>query len=344
MEDIQFSSTWACPSNIALIKYWGKKGYQLPLNPSLSLSLTHSKTITSLSVFERIKLNSDISFQFLFEGKENIKFHPKISQFIENLVIDYPKLLNYHYLIESSNSFPHSAGIASSASAFGAISLCFCDFLVHMGETITDFFKLSSDFARRGSGSASRSVYGNFSVWGKTDKLNQSSDYYSIPVNDNRIHPTFSCLFDSIVVVNSDPKKVSSTKGHMSMNNHPYLGGRLLQVGQNLDNLLIALEFGNWDDFISIVENEALSLHALMLSSYPGFFLLEDSTLNIINKIRNLRNEFGLKLCFTLDAGPNVHVLFPREEKEKVFNLLINDIKGYNIIHDQVGRGPVKIK
>ena len=120
VDEISFS--WESPSNIALVKYWGKNSDQTPKNPSISFTLSDCKTKTSVSFKRRVNKSDNIDFELLFEGEKNISFRPKIEKFF-SLIKNYcPFLLDYHLTISSSNSFPHSSGIASSASGMSAVS------------------------------------------------------------------------------------------------------------------------------------------------------------------------------------------------------------------------------
>ncbi len=214
---------WTSPSNIALIKYWGKRYPQLPMNANLSMSLDSSFTKTSIR-YARGK-SKGLTWKFLFEGKEAPDFHPKIDKFL-NAVRNKLSFLSedIHLDINSSNTFPHSSGIASSASSMSALALC----LVQIEERFTgkkkdpqDFLKSASEIARMGSGSASRSLYPGYAIWGETDDIPDSSDYFAIPFNEE-IHPFFQELMDYIHIVSSEKKSVSSTAGHELMDEHPY--------------------------------------------------------------------------------------------------------------------------
>lgn len=128
------------------------------------------------------------------------------------------------------------------------------------------------------------------------------------------------------------------------MNTHPYATERYRLAEENLGVLLNALQSGNTDDFIRITENEALGLHSLMMSSDPGFMLIEAGTIKIINKIREFREKTGKFLCFTLDAGPNVHLLYPESEKVDVSKFILEELaehcEGNRILWDEAGDGP----
>jgi len=340
--------SWRSPSNIALIKYWGKKGFQIPSSPSLSMTLSKSFTETSVNYFQSPE-PGNISFEFYFEDKENLYFGKKIFTFLESVAEDFPYLKKLHLRIHSRNTFPHSAGIASSASAMSAIALCLCSIdqkIKGVESENEDFFRKASNIARVGSGSASRSIFGGFTSWGKIDSVEETSDFYASPVK-TRIHPRFQNLCDTILIVNKNEKMVSSRAGHRLMAGHPFAAARVVQAKQNLTGLIRVLENGDFDGFISIVENEALTLHALMMASNPGFILVQPATLSIIQKIREFRKQSGASIVFTLDAGPNVHILYPGKETKLVKDFIGDELICYceekQFIDDVMGGGPQKL-
>lgn len=159
--------TWKAPSNIALVKYWGKKPVQLPANPSISFTLDNCATTTSLSFTKKEKEDA-ISFDLFFEGKPKEDFKPKIQTFLERIEKYVPFVNEYHFTIETSNSFPHSSGIASSASGMAALSLCLMDVEKQLNPDLDEalFYQKASYLARLGSGSACRSIKGHLVQWG----------------------------------------------------------------------------------------------------------------------------------------------------------------------------------
>jgi len=340
--------TWNCPSNIAIIKYWGKHGIQLPSNASLSFTLQKSVSKILIRYTTRSE-NNNISFDLLFEGKKNTRFEERISKYLRSLLPVFPFLKQLHLSIDASNTFPHSAGIASSASGMGALALCFCTIekqLFGTLENAAEFYKKASYIARLGSGSASRSIYGGVNTWGKIEGLPYTSDEFASPFTAG-IHPIFNTYRDYILIVNSGPKSVSSSKGHSLMNNHPYSESRFKQATQRMKNLLIALKNGDEDSFSKITESEALSLHGLMMTSDPSYILMEPNTLKIIQKIKQFRKQEGINLCFTLDAGPNIHLLFPEKSENRINRFINNELLVYcednSYISDKTGKGPKQI-
>ena len=149
-------------------------------------------------------------------------------------------------------------------------------------------------------------------------------------------------------IVNTlQPLTDESRAGHALMEGNPYAPARYAQANENIKNLITALKSGDLDTFIIITESEALQLHALMMCSSPSFILMKPNTLGIINEIRAFRNETQIPLCFTLDAGPNVHLLYPESEAEKVKHFINDRLTAYCVdnkwIADRVGDGPKKL-
>lgn len=341
-KEITASAEWSAPSNLAIVKYWGKKGVQEPLNPSISFSLKHAITTTRVEA----KPAEEPGFDFHLDGKPQPSFNEKIGQFLDKIRPYLPFLRNHHLHIESSNTFPHSSGIASSASSMSALALCLAK-LHHISQGKQDEsidLMMASGLARLGSGSASRSVYGGWTLWGKHTPVKESSDMYAIAIGNEQVHPVFSDLRNAILLIDPGKKGVSSTLGHQLMENHPYREARIQQARQNTARLLETLKTGNWDDFTEIAENEALSLHGLMMSSTPSYTLLHPNSLSAIAEIRNIRKNKGLQVCFSMDAGPNIHLLYPKNEDVKVKNWIEEKLKPLchegRIIYDEVGQGP----
>lgn len=334
-----------CPSNIALVKYWGKYENQIPANPSLSMTLSRSVTKMKIDFIYQENLN-EANIIFKFEGSDNKKFEEKLRGMISRLGDLLPAIQKCQLFIESENTFPHSAGIASSASSMAALAFN----LYNINAEITNKFeddqlrlRRISEIARLFSGSASRSVYGGWVSWGKIDDLTQTSDLFASPLNIE-IHPVFRSLKDFILVVDKSEKLISSSAGHQLMKNHPFAEARYQMAKQNLNTLLRVLQTGDFEDFITVVENEALTLHGLMMQSVPGYFLMKPETLMILQHIRNFRERKKIPLCFTLDAGPNIHLLFSENVENEIEYLLkeISDLcSRIEVIKDGIGQGPV---
>ncbi len=339
--------SWESPSNIALIKYWGKYGDQLPQNPSLSFNLKNSKTVTK--IIYRIKKSSDSNIQYFFEEKQNDSFEKRVKDYFEKIAVYLPFLKALDFTIYSHNTFPHSAGIASSASSFSALAHCLCSIEQELFQTFSDtekFNRKASFLARLGSGSASRSVSGKTVLWGKTETVIESSDKYALSI-DEQVHHVFKTYRDAVLIIDSGQKASSSSKGHTLMENHPFAKARYLQANVNLEKLLLALKSGEENLFAEIVENEAMTLHALMLSSNPSVSFIKPNTLDVIEKLKKFRKKNRFNFAITLDAGPNVHILYPNKIKAKMEYFIKNELikfceKG-KWIDDEISDGPKQI-
>jgi len=337
---------WSAPSNIALVKYWGKKENQIPANPSISFTLNSCKTITKLA-FEKKGGKDTFSFDLLFEGKPKEDFKPKILKFFERIEVYLPFLKQYHFTIDTQNTFPHSSGIASSASGMAALAMNLMSLERELNPDMNDnyFHQKASFLARLGSGSACRSIKGSVVVWGEHKEIEDSSNLFGVPYLNN-IHEAFHNYQDTILLVDKGEKQVSSTVGHDLMHGHPFSQQRFEQAHGNLSALSHALATGDIDTFIRIVESEALTLHSMMMTSMPYFILMKPNTLEIINRIWKYRKETGVPVCFTLDAGANVHVLYPQNNMAQVLEFIKADLLGYcqnsQYICDQIGNGAIK--
>jgi diphosphomevalonate decarboxylase len=341
------SFTWSAPSNIALVKYWGKKENQVPANPSISFTLNNCKTITKLD-FSKKDNRNNFSFDLLFEGKPKEDFKPKIQKFFERIEVYCPFLKDYHFTIDTQNTFPHSSGIASSASGMAALAMNIMrleqalsrNFGTEMSEEF--FYQKASFLARLGSGSACRSVKGSVVIWGHHAGINSSSDLFGVEF-PTTIHPIFENYQDTILLVDKGEKQVSSTIGHDLMHNHPFAQQRFEQAHHNLSHIKTVLETGNLTEFIKIVESEALTLHAMMMTSMPYFILMKPNTLEIVNRLWKFRNETQIPVCFTLDAGANVHVLYPENDRVATLQFIKDELVGYcqngQYICDEIGNG-----
>lgn len=343
------SVSWKSPSNIALIKYWGKFGKQMPANPSISFSLSESVSETKVT-YRPKEDHKEVSVDFSFEGKTNEAFALRIEKYLRSIGSLFPLLKTHHLSIESSNTFPHSSGIASSASAMSALALCLVEIQNNLAKQALDSedsLRLASYIARLGSGSAARSVYGGFTVWGKSKFIKGSSDLYAIPYPHD-IHPDFMTLHDDILIVESGKKEVSSSVGHDLMHEHPFAKKRFDFARKRMQDMAKILESGEMSDFGKLVESEALMLHAMMMSSDPYFILFKPNTLSIVNEVWRFRKEEGVELYFTLDAGANVHLIYRSKDADKCRSFIDNQLLGYcknaQYLCDRLGDGPQRLK
>lgn len=340
-DNIHGGVKWQSPSNIAIVKYWGKspQGPQIPQNPSVSFTL--SKCSTETSIF--YEASDRFGLHFRFDGKENPEFQTKIAEFLKQQMPSFPFLNEMDLHINSHNTFPHSSGIASSASSMSALVLCLLDIERELhGEKELDR-KKASCLARLASGSACRSVFPKMALWGTTEAFPGSSNEYAVSL-ESEIHPVFKTYHDSILIVSDAKKEVSSRAGHALMDANPYAEVRYAQARQHTATLLEVLKVGDLETFCRITESEAMQLHALMMCSEPSFILMKPNTLRIINTLYAFRKETDIPVCFTLDAGPNVHILYPERDAELVERFIMDELERYCVdgtwIADRVGNGP----
>ena len=339
----EFSSSWSAPSNIALVKYWGKKaGIQIPANPSVSITLDKARTEVLMKAQPRKQEDPWITLKF--EGQEMPSFIPKITKFFEFVSEYIPNIQTYAFNLETSNTFPHSAGIASSASSMAAMASCLVQFEQWLNGEVYDRDKVklrASFFARLGSGSACRSLYAGAASWGEGENdLIEASDLTATQVE---VHEDLLGLHDSIIIVDAKEKKVSSRAGHGLMQDHPYAQARFTQALQNWNYAISWLKEGQWDYLGAVIEEEALALHAMMMTSRPGYLLMSAQTLQAIELVREYRYESGTPLYFTLDAGPNLHLLYPKSARTEAIGFieeqLLPKLSGARLIDDEMGLG-----
>ena len=322
------TATEVCPSNIALIKYWGKYENQIPANPSISYTLSQCRTITEIEFAE----GENFSVKLFLSGKEEPKFAEKTAKYLAGIEKYLPWVLRGSFVIKTENTFPHSSGIASSASGFGALVKCLMalDKEISSEKSPEETLQKASLLARLGSGSACRSLYNGLVVWGATPVVSGSADEYAVPYPESKIHPIFRDFNDWVMLIHEGQKSVSSTVGHGLMNGNPYAQVRFAEAAKNFFTLQEILKNGDMDGFIKLVEHEALTLHAMMMISDPAFILMQTGTLETIHKVWDFRRETGLPLFFTLDAGANVHLLFPNDgQQERVKAFIETELLAY---------------
>ena len=297
-------------TNIALIKYWGKRDENLflPMNSSLSITLDRFYTVTTVEFQE--KLEKD---QFFLNGKPaSDKEANNVYSFLDKIRNRFS--VNLHAIVSSENKVPTAAGFASSASGFAALAAA-----------ATKALKLDieerelSILARQGSGSACRSVYGGFVEWqkGKREDGKDSFAIQLLPENQWQL----SILS---VMVNSKEKKVSSREAmKRTVEKSPFYLGWLQGVERDLDLAKKAIEVRDFQALGEVMEANALKLHGTMLGAEPPILYWESGTLEVIKQVQELRLS-GINAYFTIDAGPNVKVLcLPEDEKEVHRSLLM---------------------
>jgi diphosphomevalonate decarboxylase len=285
----------ACP-NIALIKYWGNRdnALRLPANGSISMNLDglHTRTTVTFSASledDGLRIGGR---QVTGPGLE------RVNLFLD-LVRDLAGMKQYAEVV-SENNFPSSAGIASSASAFAALALA-----ATRAAGITLTMQELSRLARRGSGSACRSVPGGFVEWqaGK-----EESDSFATSFAP----PEHWDLADCIAIVSTGHKKTGSTEGHVLAASSPLQTARVADAYRRLDICRRAILERDFEALAAVVEQDSDMMHAVMMTSTPGLFYWQPASLTVMQAVREWRSK-GKPVCYTVDAGPNIHVICPRE-------------------------------
>ena len=211
--------------------------------------------------------------------------------------------------VMTDNNFPSGAGIASSASAFAALALAGSK---AAGLNLSE--PELSRLARRGSGSASRSIPSGFVEWqaGRSDE-----DSYAFSIAE----PDHWNLVDCIAIVSSSHKKTGSTEGHSIAPTSPLQPARVADAPRRLEICRKAILEKDFDSFASIVELDSDMMHSVMMTSTPALHYWKPASLSVMEAIRQWRSD-GLSVCYTVDAGPNVHVICPEEDAHIVDNQL----------------------
>ncbi len=311
--------------NIAFIKYWGNRDQDLriPSNGSLSMNLGELFTRTTVTFEE--SLSADLLI--LNEAPETGSAHQRVHEFLD--VVRGLSDQEYFARVESMNNFPMGTGVASSASAFAALSLAASRAAgLELGER--DLSRL----ARRGSGSASRSVPGGFVEWqvGSSDE-----DSYAFSITPVEHWD----LVDCVAIVSQEHKATGSVEGHAIAKTSPLQTTRIAQVSTHLDRCREAILRKDFAEFAEITEHDSNMMHAVMMTSNPSLIYWQPATLAIMQAVRKWRNN-GIPICYTIDAGPNVHVICKNGYRDQVQKLL-EEIPGVKEVMFSGPGGPAQL-
>jgi diphosphomevalonate decarboxylase len=278
--------------NIAFIKYWGNRdeSLRLPQNGSISMNLAGLQTHTRVSFDpsfpqDHFKLNNSV---------QSGASLTRVSDFLDLVRSMAGK--KWHAEVESANNFPTGAGIASSAAAFAALAVAATS---AMGLDLNE--QQLSALARRGSGSACRSIPAGFVEWlpGNTNE-----DSYAVSLAAGDHWP----LVDCIAVLKDTHKRTGSTEGHSLANTSPLQAARVAGVRDRLERCRDAIHNRDFDALASVVELDSNLMHAVMMTSTPSLLYWEPASITIMKAAQEWRKA-GISVCYTLDAGPNVHLI-----------------------------------
>lgn len=311
--------------NIAFIKYWGNRDapLRIPLNGSISMNLEGLETRTSVVFDPSLRFDTLTLNNSLVDGAQL----ERVSAFLDLIrkMAGFTTFAN----VESNNNFPTGAGIASSAAAFSALALAGSK---AAGLDLNE--KDLSRLARRGSGSASRSIPGGFVEWnpGTTD-----NDSFAVSISPASAWN----LVDVIAVVASGEKKVGSSEGHSIAHTSPFQNARVADAPRRLNLCHQAILQKDFEKLAAVMELDSDMMHTVMMTSSPALFYWEPSSLKIIKEIPSWRRD-GILCAYTLDAGPNVHIICLEEFQNAVIDRLSQLAVTTEIISAPAG-GPARL-
>ena len=315
-------------TNIALIKYWGKADEALiiPMNNSLSVTLDRFYTETRVTFDET--LTED---QLILNGEAvNAKESAKIQRYME--MIRKEAGISEHALIESENFVPTAAGLASSASAYAALAGA-CNEALQLGLSDKDLSRL----ARRGSGSASRSIYGGFAEW---EKGNDDETSFAHRVEADGWENELAMVF---VVINNKSKKVSSRSGmSLTRDTSRFYQYWLDNVEPDLKEIKEAIAQKDFKRMGEVIEANGLRMHATNLGAQPPFTYLVPESYDAMRIVHECR-EAGLPCYFTMDAGPNVKVLIEKKNQQAIVDKFLQEFDQSQIITSDITQSGVEI-
>lgn len=329
------------PSNIAFLKYWGKRdaALQWPANDSLSMTLDGLATVTKVKVLSDHNLKSKGEHKFFFAGEEKYRDDPegaKVFKFLDGLAqrFDFRGCLEIH----TKNQFPTGCGIASSASGFGALTIAAIAAWTKsesLAELEQNGFSLSSlaQLARMGSGSACRSFWGGYVRWEAGENADLQRCQQALPSEH-------WALTDTVVLFSEAKKARSSSQAHLDAWSSPLFKVRLVELRSRLEAMHQALESRDMDRLGPLLETEALEMHAVMMSARPATYFFDHETADFLVWFREQRAKGLFKAYFTIDAGPNVHVIAEPGEQQAFLRCFSKDFSKYRYLSDCVGSGP----
>lgn len=292
------------PSNIALIKYMGKKdaSSNIPNNDSLSYTLNKLTSSVALEAIPGKKdswdsLNTPGLAPFELSEKAQSRFLAHL-QFLKNH-------FNYQgaFIVRSNNNFPMGSGIASSASSFAALTRCAVRALSELTEQALPDTDTQAKLSQKGSGSSCRSFYEPWALWNQ----NGVTAIKTIP---------YSELYHQVILVSHEEKPVLSTEAHKLVETSSAYEGRKQRAQDNLKSLLTAFEYKKWRESYEICWREFMDMHNMFKTSSPSFDYMNDATNALLVQLQKDWEHYGDGPIVTMDAGPNIHLIYQQSQRE----------------------------
>lgn len=327
--------TVEAPSNIALVKYWGARNLEEGIPENRSLSMTLRKCVSRCTV-EVLETEREDEIRRISAAGET---RPAAEEFAAPVARHLDRIREWAgeeggFRVATRNSFPTGAGLASSASGFAALTAAATGAL----GVEAPAEELSVLARRSGSGSAARSLFGGFVEWprdGGEDGFDPEAPAGPFA------GPDHWDLRDVIAVVDPNPKKVSSREGHRRAPTSPHYPTRLRLLRERTREVRRAVLERDMARLAPAVEEETVEMHMVAMTSRPPVWYWAPETMEVLQAVRALRAE-GVGACYTLDAGPNVHVLCEGSREEEVAARLSALPAVERLIRDGVGGGPVR--
>lgn len=325
--EIGESVTAVAHPNIAFIKYWGvaDAGLRLPANSSISMNLGDAETRTTVRFLpdaapgtpDRLVLNGR---EVTGPERDRVTAHLDRIRARAGLTCSAE--------VMSNNNFPAAAGIASSASAFAALTLAGC---AAAGLELSE--RELSILARLGSGSACRSIPGGFVEWLAGPTSEASYAYSLAPANHWDLR-------DLVILVSQQVKPVSSTAGHQAAPTSPFFRARLEALPARLEQVRRAIQARDFAALAEATEADAIAMHAVMMTSRPPIYYWQPDTMRLIQATLRWRAA-GLPVCFTIDAGPNVHLITLPEAEDRLLASIREEVGPVTVLPNRPG-GPAR--
>ncbi len=311
--------------NIALIKYWGKRDHalNLPAAGSLSLTLGPIHTRTTVTWLPETDAADEVYFSGVRAGSAEVA---RMSKFLD--LIRQRAGIAHRAVVHTSNDFPTAAGLASSSSGFAALALA-ASSAAGLDLSLPEL----SVLARRGSGSAARSIFGGFAV------MKPGVDADGLDAHAYALPPADWPLRVLIAVTVEGPKDVSSTVGmNQTERTSPYFDEWVKTVGPAIDEATAAIEARDFERLAVAAEASALQMHASAIAAVPGVLYWRGATVELIHHVRQ-RRRAGVPVFFTIDAGPHVKVFTTQEHHNKVAAWLSELPQVLRVIHTEPAPG-----
>lgn len=329
-----FEVCCSAPSNIAFLKYWGKKDAknQIPAGPSFSMTLEKCRSQTKAVVLNPsadehvVELNG----QMLIRSSQL-----KLFKHLDRLKDLFPKQKNYLGL-SSQNLFPTGAGIASSASGYAALTVAG----IAAFERVTSLEDLFSrgwsldrlaDLARLGSGSACRSLHGGYIVW------DTQPDHQQL-IYQTHQHDQWD-LADTVVLVSKQEKQTPSSVAHQAAWGSPFFRPRLAGLHERMHQMVAAVENKDLSALGPLLETDANEMHAIIHTGVPSVGYITDQSIEVMIWVRSMRQQKMLNAYYTIDAGANIHLICELEQQRLLAQMLGERFPEYELILDRVGSG-----